>query len=144
MLPIFSSAQQSGASGGSTGSGAGVSGTCRNSILQNYKTKPFNKVSHYLHNYSRQMNGNAKNNSNTRNYGMTGGSYPDDAVRVSCDDDILCVPFVHLRHTAAQDLLAAPGERVSTSDGVAVNAPYVDVCSSTGHYISLCDKGLRM
>lgn len=34
--PIFSSAQQSGTSG-STGWGAGVSGTWRNSILQNYK-----------------------------------------------------------------------------------------------------------
>lgn len=78
-----------------------------------------------------------KNNSNALSYGMTGGGYPDNTVWVSCDDDVLCVPFVHLRHTAAQDLLAAPGERVGTSDGVAVNAPYVDVCSGTGHYISL-------
>lgn len=145
MLPIFSSEQQSGASGGSTGSGAGVSGTCRNSILQNYKTKPLNKVSHYLRNYSRQMHRSAKNNSNALNYGrITGGGYPDDAIRVSCDDDVLSVPFVHLRHTAAQDLLAAPGERVGTRDGVAVNAPYVDVRSSTGHDISLYNKGLRI
>lgn len=80
------------------------------------------------------------NNSKALNNGMTGGGYPDNAIRVACDDDVLRVPFVHLRHTAAQDLLAAPGERVSTSDGVPVNAPYVDVCSGTGHYISLCNE----
>lgn len=68
------------------------------------------------------------------------GGYPDDAVGVSRDDDVLRVPFVHLGHAAAQDLLAASGEGVGTGDRVAVNAPYVDVCSSAGHYVSLCDR----
>lgn len=68
--------------------------------------------------------------------------YPDNTIWMSCDDDVLCVPFVHLRHTAAQDLLAAPGECVGTSDRVAINAPYMDVRSSARHYISLCNKCL--
>lgn len=67
-LPIFSSTQQSGASGGSIGSGAGVSGTCKNSILQNYKTNALN-------NYLLEIN-----HSSALNYRMTGGRYPNDAI----------------------------------------------------------------
>ncbi len=47
VLPI--SPQQFGTSGGSTGSGAGVSGTWRNSILQNYKTKHLSRTAVYWH-----------------------------------------------------------------------------------------------
>lgn len=69
--------------------------------------------------------------------GKGGHGYPDNAVWVSSDDDVLRVPFVHLRHTAAQDLLAAPCEGVGAGDGAAVNAPHVNVCASTGHDIAL-------
>lgn len=67
---------------------------------------------------------------------MTGG-YPDDAVRVSCDNDVLRVPLVHLRHAAAQDLLAAAREGVGAGDGAAVDAPHVDVGAGTGHDVAL-------
>lgn len=40
--------------------------------------------------------------------------YPDDPVRVSGHNDVLRVPLIHLRHTAAQDLLAAAREGVGT------------------------------
>ena len=63
--------------------------------------------------------------------------YPDDAVGVSRDDDVLRVPLVHLRHAAAQDLLAAPGEGVGAGDGAAVDAPHVDVGSCTRHDVPL-------
>ncbi len=63
--------------------------------------------------------------------------YPDNAVRVSGDDDVLRVPLVHLRHAAAQDLLTAPCEGVGAGDGAAVNAPHVNVCARTGHNIPL-------
>ena len=56
---------------------------------------------------------------------------------MSGDDDVLRVPLVHLRHAAAQDVLAAASEGVGAGDGAAVNAPHVDVGPSAGHYVSL-------
>lgn len=63
--------------------------------------------------------------------------YPDDAVRVSGDDDVLRVPLVHLRHAAAQDLLAAAREGVGAGDGAAVDAPHVDVGAGARHDVPL-------
>lgn len=125
--PIFSSPQQSGTSG-STGSGAGVSGTWRNSILQNYRKK-----------FRKDLIIN-----NEVNFCKTGlllsqseHGYPDDTIGVAGDDDVLRVPLVHLRHAAAQDLLAASCEGVGAGDGAAVNAPHVDVGSCTGDDVPL-------
>lgn len=56
---------------------------------------------------------------------------------MSGDDDVLRVPLVHLRHAAAQDLLAAAGEGVGAGDGAAVDAPHVDVGAGAGHDVPL-------
>ena len=63
--------------------------------------------------------------------------YPDNAVRVSGDDDVLRVPLVHLRHAAAQDVLAPAREGVSAGDGAAVDAPHVDVGPRARHDVTL-------
>lgn len=63
--------------------------------------------------------------------------YPDNTIWVSSDDDILCVPFIHLGHTAAQDLLTAPSEGIGTSNGAAINAPHVNVRACAGHNVPL-------
>lgn len=63
--------------------------------------------------------------------------YPDYSIRVSCDNDILHVPLIHLRHATAQDLLTAPCEGVSTGNGAAINAPHVNVRACTGHNVPL-------
>lgn len=65
------------------------------------------------------------------------GCYPDNTIWVSCNDNILCVPLVHLWDAAAEDLLAAAGEGVGAGDGASINAPHMDVGASTGHYIAL-------
>lgn len=57
------------------------------------------------------------------------------------DDDVLCVPLVHLRHAAAHDLLAPARERVHAHDGVPVDAPHVDVRAGTGHDVPLGRTG---
>ena len=64
-------------------------------------------------------------------------TYPDHAIRMSRDDDVLCVPLVHLRHAATDNLLAPACERVHTHDGVPVDAPHMDVCASAGHDVPL-------
>ena len=64
-------------------------------------------------------------------------TYPDHAIRVSRDDDVLRVPLVHLRHTATDDLLAPACERVHTHDGVPVYAPHMDVRAGAGHDVPL-------
>ena len=43
------------------------------------------------------------------------------------NDDVLRVPLIHLRHAAAEDVLAAAREGVGAGDGAAVDAPHVDV-----------------
>ena len=68
---------------------------------------------------------------------MSLSGYPDYSIRVSCDNDILHVPLIHLRHAAAQDLLTAPCEGVSAGNGAAINAPHVNVGACTGHNIPL-------
>lgn len=72
------------------------------------------------------------------------GYYPDNSIRVSCNDNILCVPLVHLWHTAAEDLLAAAGEGVGAGDGASINAPHMDVGASTGHDITLHPDRVRI
>lgn len=54
--------------------------------------------------------------------------------------DVLGVPLVHLRHAAADDLLAPPREGVHTHDGVPVDAPHVDVRACTGYNVPLEGK----
>lgn len=76
--------------------------------------------------------------------GFSEVAYPDHAIRVSCHDDILCVPLVHLGHTAADDLLAPACECVHTHDRVAIDAPHMDVCASTGHNVPLRRRGGHM
>ncbi len=56
---------------------------------------------------------------------------------MSRNDNILCVPIIHLWDAAAEDLLAAAGESVSAGDGASIDAPHMDVGASTGHYITL-------
>lgn len=60
---------------------------------------------------------------------------------MSGDDDVLRVPLVHLRHAAAQDLLAAAGEGVGAGNGAAVDAPHVDVGAGAGHDVPLQHRG---
>lgn len=59
-----------------------------------------------------------------------------------CHDDILRVPFIHLGHAAADDLLAPACEGVDAHNGVPVDAPHVDVCASTGHDVPLGRTGV--
>lgn len=54
------------------------------------------------------------------------------------DNDVLRVPLVHLRHAAAEDLLAAASEGVGAGDGAAVDAPHVNVGARAGHDVPLC------
>lgn len=56
---------------------------------------------------------------------------------MSRHDDILGVPFIHLGHAAADDLLAPARERVHTHDGVPVDAPHMDGRASAGHDVPL-------
>lgn len=56
---------------------------------------------------------------------------------MSGGDDVLRVPLVHLRHAAAQDLLAAAREGVGAGDGAAVDAPHVDVGAGARHDVPL-------
>lgn len=65
-------------------------------------------------------------------------AHPHNAIRVAGDDDVLRVPLVHLRHAAAEDLLAAAGEGVGAGDGAAVDAPHVNVGARAGHDVPLC------
>lgn len=64
-------------------------------------------------------------------------TYPDHSIWVSRHDDILRVPLIHLRHTAADNLLAPACECVHTHDRVPIDAPHVDVCASAGHNVPL-------
>lgn len=56
---------------------------------------------------------------------------------MSRNDNILCVPIIHLWDAAAEDLLAAAGESVGAGDGASIDAPHMDIGASTGHYITL-------
>lgn len=56
---------------------------------------------------------------------------------MSRDDNVLCVPLIHLRHTATEDLLATACESVGAGDGISIDAPHMNVSSSTGDYITL-------
>ncbi len=56
---------------------------------------------------------------------------------MSRNDNILCVPIIHLWDAAAEDLLAAASESVGAGDGASIDAPHMDVGASTGHYITL-------
>lgn len=63
--------------------------------------------------------------------------YPDYSIRVSCDNNVLRIPLIHLWHVTAQDLLTASREGVSAGNGAAINAPHMNVCACTGHNIPL-------
>lgn len=65
------------------------------------------------------------------------GTYPDNSIRVSCYDDVLGVPLVHLWHKTTHYLLALASEGVHTCSRAAINAPHMDVSASTGHNVSL-------
>lgn len=56
---------------------------------------------------------------------------------MSCHDDILRVPLVHLGHAAADNLLAPARECVHTHDGIPIDAPHVDVRACAGHNVPL-------
>lgn len=64
-------------------------------------------------------------------------TYPNDTVGVSCYYDVLCVPLVHLRHAAADNLLAPTCECVHTHDRVSIDAPHMDIGPGAGHNVPL-------